>query len=158
MFGAIAWLSLGFKTCDFFASTIGRSCEFKSFFSPLLKSAKALAICSFSHIIASGFAGRFLRFLSSFIALAFEPSQHRWKPPSPLIAMILPCSKSSVQVLKALSPPAKICPFKSFKNAFGPQLGQQVGWAWKRRFKGSLYSRSQLAHILNSAMLVFLRS
>ena len=40
----------------------------------------------------------------------------------------------------------------------GPQRRQQVGWAWKRRSRGSSYSRRQSAHISNTAMVVRSRS
>lgn len=40
----------------------------------------------------------------------------------------------------------------------GPQAGQAIGWAWKRRSAGSAYSRAQSAHIGKPAMVVLSRS
>ena len=40
----------------------------------------------------------------------------------------------------------------------GPQAGQQVGWAWKRRSPGSWYSAAHGSHIANAAMVVIGRS
>ena len=40
----------------------------------------------------------------------------------------------------------------------GPQAGQQVGWAWKRRSAGSWYSAAHRSHIANGAIVVSGRS
>ena len=40
----------------------------------------------------------------------------------------------------------------------GPQAGQQVGWAWKRRSAGSWYSAAHAGHMANGAMVVNGRS
>ena len=40
----------------------------------------------------------------------------------------------------------------------GPQAGQALGWAWKRRSVGSWYSASQAAHMVKPAIVVFGRS
>ena len=40
----------------------------------------------------------------------------------------------------------------------GPQSGQQIGWAWKRRSAGSAYSAAQSAHIGKPAIVVVGRS
>ena len=40
----------------------------------------------------------------------------------------------------------------------GPQAGQAIGSAWKRRSAGSRYSRAQSGHIRNGAMVVAARS
>ena len=40
----------------------------------------------------------------------------------------------------------------------GPQSGQALGWAWKRRSVGSWYSASQRAHIVKPAIVVSGRS
>ena len=40
----------------------------------------------------------------------------------------------------------------------GPQAGQAVGWAWKRRLPGSSYSARHAGHMANEAMVVRSRS
>ena len=40
----------------------------------------------------------------------------------------------------------------------GPQTGQALGWAWKRRSAGSSYSARQAAHIAKPAIVVSGRS
>ena len=40
----------------------------------------------------------------------------------------------------------------------GPQAGQQVGWAWKRRSAGSWYSAAHRSHMANGAIVVSGRS
>ena len=40
----------------------------------------------------------------------------------------------------------------------GPQSGQAIGWAWKRRSAGSVYSARQARHIGKPAMVVAVRS
>ena len=40
----------------------------------------------------------------------------------------------------------------------GPQAGQALGWAWKRRSDGSSYSAAQAAHIVKPAIVVSGRS
>ena len=44
------------------------------------------------------------------------------------------------------------------KASCGPQTGQALGWAWKRRSAGSSYSAWQAAHIVNPAIVVAGRS
>ena len=40
----------------------------------------------------------------------------------------------------------------------GPHAGHAFGWAWKRRSRGSSYSRRHSAHISNAAIVVHGRS
>ena len=49
-------------------------------------------------------------------------------------------------------------PVASSRRSRGPQRGQALGWAWKRRSAGSSYSRWQVAHIANAAIVVAGRS
>jgi hypothetical protein len=46
----------------------------------------------------------------------------------------------------------------SVRRSRGPQAGQHVGWAWKRRFAGSWYSCSHSAHMAKPAIVVRARS
>ena len=46
----------------------------------------------------------------------------------------------------------------SASQARGPQSGQAIGWAWKRRSAGSSYSAAQRGHISNPAIVVRGRS
>ena len=49
-------------------------------------------------------------------------------------------------------------PSSSGIESRGPQAGQAIGSAWKRRSAGSSYSRRQSAHIVKPAIVVFGRS
>ena len=68
-------------------------------------------------------------------------SQARWKPPKPFSATISPARRratiSSIRM-----------------ESCGPQAGQAVGWAWKRRSRGSWYSRAQSGQRVKPAMEV----
>ena len=50
------------------------------------------------------------------------------------------------------------CPAGRASRSRGPQAGQQVGWAWKRRSAGSWYSAAHRSHIANGAIVVSGRS
>ncbi len=56
------------------------------------------------------------------------------------------------------SSPGQGRPSRSTSASCGPQAGQQIGWAWKRRSAGSSYSAAQSAHIGNLAIVVLGRS
>src|SRR5258706_10662365 len=44
------------------------------------------------------------------------------------------------------------------RRTWGPQTGQALGCAWKRRFRGSSYSLWQAGHMGKTRMVVFSRS
>ena len=50
------------------------------------------------------------------------------------------------------------CPWGSVRHSRGPQAGQAVAWAWKRRLPGSVYSLQQAGHMANPASVVRSRS
>ena len=49
-------------------------------------------------------------------------------------------------------------PNLSSNRTLGPQTGQALGWAWKRRSEGSWYSRSHAGHISKEDIVVVARS
>ncbi len=64
----------------------------------------------------------------------------------------------SSRAVPASGSPGITCPPASTRVSVGPQAGQQMGWAWKRRSAGSWYSALQSAHISKPAMVVNGRS
>jgi hypothetical protein len=53
---------------------------------------------------------------------------------------------------------ATTSPERSDSQTLGPQTGQALGWAWKRRLAGSSYSRLQSGQSGKQPMDVFGRS
>src|SRR5919202_1197223 len=49
-------------------------------------------------------------------------------------------------------------PRTSTSRTVGPQAGHALGWAWKRRSRGSSYSARQASHMANPAIVVSGRS
>jgi hypothetical protein len=74
-----------------------------------------------------------------------------------LIATIAPAASIRRQDRIGSSAPVGV-PVASTSSSRGPQSGQAIGWAWKRRSAGSSYSRRQAGHIGKPAMVVASRS
>ena len=106
---------------------------------------------------ASGFSSRRLRSRSRPTAGEEVASQARWKPPMPFTATIRP-SRRAVAAWATGSSAATASPDGARSSSRGPQAGQALGWAWKRRSDGSSYSRRQSGHIRKRAMVVAARS
>ena len=124
---------------------MGRATPSSSARSAESTSARRSAEAGFATINAKGLPLRCLRSRSRATASALKASQARWKPPSPLMATILPAFSA-----------ARMSPMECDKC--GPQSGQAVGWAWKRRSAGSAYSAAQAGQSGKAAMEVFGRS
>ena len=106
---------------------------------------------------ASGLDGRCLRRRSSATAVSFVASQARWKPPMPLIAPISPAfSRRTASEIGSRSSCA--CRRRPQAKARGPQTGQALGWAWKRRSAGSPYSWPHSGHMAKARIEVCARS
>ena len=76
----------------------------------------------------------------------------------PLTARIRPSRNASTAAAKAPGPSARREPSRPRHATCGPQTGQALGWAWKRRSAGSSYSAWQAAHIVKPAIVVAGRS
>lgn len=136
--------------------TMGRSGDATSRASASPGAAKVGADGTVATITAKGFSSRCLRARSAATASAFVASQARWKPPKPLMATIFP-ARSSARV-SATGSSASGPPAASSKRSRGPQCGQQVVSAWKRRSAGSAYSRAHSGQSGKGARLVCGRS
>lgn len=84
-------------------------------------------------------------------------SQARWKPPRLLIATISP-SRMRRRASAIASRARAGTPWGSWRLRCGPQAGQALGSAWKRRLPGWAYSAAQAGHCSKPAMLVRARS
>jgi hypothetical protein len=74
-----------------------------------------------------------------------------------LIATIRPAASARCVAASASSVPStRVPPARNVSR--GPQSGQAMGWAWKRRSAGSAYSTAQAAHIGKPAIVVDGRS
>ena len=109
-----------------------------------------------SPMTANGFSSRALRRRNSATASALRASQARWKPPNPLSAT-MPPARSRARVA-ATGSPGRARPSASMRRRRGPQSGQQVVSAWKRRSAGLPYSAAQGGHRGKGARLVRARS
>src|SRR5665647_3759653 len=94
---------------------------------------------------ANGLPSRRLRARSRSTVTWSRASQTRWKPPRPLSATIWPA-----RIRAPIS--------SSGVSSCGPQVGQHVVSAWKRRSAGLAYSAAQASHKGNSARDVVARS
>ncbi len=142
--------------CCIGSSTIGRAADSSSACSGATACTQRAAEARLATITANGFSSRCLRSRRRATADALRASQARWKPPRPLMATMRP-SRSSASV-PAMASPAIARPCASTKASAGPQAGQALGSAWKRRSSGSRYSRRHSAHCAKPAMLVCARS
>ncbi|OIQ72279.1 hypothetical protein GALL_460950 [mine drainage metagenome] len=140
----------------FLSSTIGRSGQSSRAASSSPSSARSLTEAALASSSAKGFSSRALRSRSRATAAASSAAQTRWKPPRPLIATMPPARiRRSVS---ATGSPAMAPPRASRRIRRGPQAGQQLVSAWKRRSPGSRYSRAHAGHSGNGARLVLARS
>ena len=80
-------------------------------------------------------------------ASAEVASQARWKPPSPFTATTAPVPQRAPRRSAIGSRAAGRAAGRSRSATRGPQAGQALGWAWKRRSRGSAYSRAQAGHM-----------
>ena len=116
-----------------------------------------LAICSrCAAEIADPGDRRFTYPFTNCTACGDEASQARWKPPMPLTATIAP--SRSARAASAIGPVTISFPFTSTADNRGPQRGQPLGSAWKRRSDGSAYSRAHSPQRWKGAMVVLARS
>src|SRR5665647_3589398 len=76
----------------------------------------------------------------------------------PLMATIWPRTMARAAASNALRPPNTASPFGLHNSRCGPQIGQALGCAWKRRFVGSSYSAWHCGHIVNDFIEVLARS
>jgi len=138
-------------------STIGRSGELSRRSAASLTSAIAFASVTERTITASGLASLCLRSRRRWTADGEVASQARWKPPRPLMATIIPsCMARAAPRIGSLQ--SSVSPAGERAVSLGPQAGQALGWAWKRRSAGSSYSRWHEGHIRNDAIVVAGRS
>src|SRR5204863_3439642 len=96
-------------------------------------------------ITAKGLAGRRFRSRRRLTAHSERASQASWYPPRLLMATTSPERSAATAS-------------SSGDESRGPQSQQAIGWAWKRRSRGSSYSRRHSAHIRNRRMVVLGRS
>src|SRR3984893_857076 len=108
-------------------------------------------------ISANGFSSRCLRLRSAATAASSRASQARGQPPMPLSAPIF-FSRRSPRAQPSGSSASTRSPRAPSATRRGPQAGQAAGCAWKRRSRGSSYSRRQSGHMANGAMVVRSRS
>ena len=127
------------------AITMGRAGEVSSSSSSGVRVTSRRAQSRSGTMTAKGLSGRFLRRRSSETASSLVASHMRWKPPMPLTARMRPASISA----RAAAMLMESC---------GPQLGQLMGCAWKRRSVGVVYSVSQAGHMGKIRMVVLGRS
>ena len=147
-------------------TTAGRAGEVRRAASaPLMKAAVSAWPVS-AAMRAKALCGRCLRRRRRLTAASSEASQASWKPPIPRRATMRPSRRaataramgsllfSSVQAVTSGR-----TPFRQERNQRrGPQAGQAMGWASKRRSSGSVYSREQSGQRGKQAMEVVARS
>jgi hypothetical protein len=75
----------------------------------------------------------------------------------PLIATTPPAANARCVAPSAASDPSTR-PACAVNHSDGPQFGQAIGCAWKRRSFGSWYSAAQRSHMVNADMVVAGRS
>ncbi len=136
------------RSADRRRRTIGASGEVSSCSSSSATSAHARTCSSDGNMTANGFSSRCLRARRLRTASWLRASTRSWKPPRPLRATIFPARICSAAWLQARRPRRRRSSPNEFQNcSCGPQTGQAVGSAWKRRSAGSRYSpRAVLAH------------
>ena len=137
-------------------STIGRSRATSASASASVTSARARAASRSGTIRAKGLSSRCLRARSRATASSSSARQARWNPPSPLTATIAPSRRAATA--PASGSPARGRPAESVSASRGPQSGQALGCAWKRRSAGSSYSARQAGHMTKPAIVVSGRS
>ena len=103
---------------------------------------------------ARGLAGRCLRWRNRATAAGLPAATSSWKPPTPCRAKIPPAA-SRARAAASGSPPPSSAPCHC---NWGPQAGQPIVSAWKRRSVGSSNSRWQRAHRRKPARLVWARA
>ena len=126
-------------------STIGRSRPSSSASSSGVVNTSSRAVSTPETIKANGLSSRCLRARSAATALSSEATHARWNPPSPFSATTPPSRRQASAA-------------SSDGRSRGPQSGQAIGCAWKRRSAGSSYSARQASHMAKPAIVVFGRS
>ena len=115
-------------------------------------------LSSEGNMTANGFSSRCFRSRRRRTASSLRASTSNWKPPIPLTAKIFPFRICLAASPSAASARARFSP-NEFQNCnCGPQRGQAIGSAWKRRSLGSRYSRAHSSHITNFFIEVLARS
>ncbi len=140
------------------ASTIGAAADARSPASPLESAATACAIARSWTMTAKGFHGRALRSRSLRTAASSRASQRSWKPPTPFRATTRPSRRPAIARASASSRVARVSPSSERRARLGPQRGQLIVCAWKRRSEGSRYSRAQSSQSGKSLIVVASRS
>ena len=114
---------------------------------------------------AKGFSGRPLRRRNSATAASEPARQSSWKPPTLCRATIRPARRAAAAAARqGLSGPLgragsrRRGPPGVNQLSRGPQAGQPLVWAWKRRLLGSAYSEAQAAQRGKEASAVWRRS
>ena len=106
---------------------------------------------------AKGLLGRCLRRRRRATASLWLASTSSWNPPTPCRARISPSRSRSQAAWRARSPSARGRPAASRKRRRGPQAGQLIVSAWKRRSAGSLNSAAQAGQGGKAAKVVWAR-
>ena len=136
------------------ASTIGRSADASS--APLLvaEHRERSAAARSRTITANGFSSRCLRSRSRPTAPRTVASHARWNPPRPLTATIAPRASAARGAGDRIVVGDRARRRACTARGCGPHAGQAFGCAWKRRSRGSSYSRWHAGHIANGAIVV----
>ena len=131
------------------ASTIGRSRESSSRSSSAPSSTSSAAAATSGTISANGLSSRCLRARSAATARSSRRHARQVEPAEPLDRHH-PAAAQGTRASTGSDPRRVVAGERAGVGAsasVGPQSGQAIGWAWKRRSAGSSYSARQAAHL-----------